>query len=304
MTDKSLISAAELMDAIKSREELILIGIMPSWRFIIRHIPGSYQICRHELWEKGSSQLLNAESFTSWAQQLGIHKNSKVIIWDDRYDATWLWWAFKHYSKRNVCILHGGLQAWRKAGFQLARGPGKTKCNQRTGDFIARTSGEFPIATLDQVLQTEMVNNAQLWDTRDLEEWLGHKRLKGSPRAGRIPWSRHLPWQAFRKQGRKSSSFRTDAEISQVIQAHRIDPSKTQIFYCQSGVRTTTIIYALYRLGWDPRLLHNYCGSWREWSNQAELPASQHQQVREGRLRHAIARIKQLFQNKTKRRSV
>ena len=45
-----------------------------------------------------------------------------------------------------------------------------------------------------------------------------------------------------------------------------MDKSKRQIFYCQSGVRTTTGMFALYLMGWDPEKLANYDGSWIQWS--------------------------------------
>ena len=75
--------------------------------------------------------------------------------------------------------------------------------------------------------------------------------------------------------GQKNKSievFINNPEIQKVIEKHGIDPNKDQIFYCQSGVRTTTPIFALYLLGWDLDRLHNYDGSWIEWSYHNENP--------------------------------
>ena len=51
-----------------------------------------------------------------------------------------------------------------------------------------------------------------------------------------------------------------------------VDRSRPQIFYCQSGVRTTQLIFVLYLLGWDTAKLRNYDGSWLEWSYHPENP--------------------------------
>ena len=49
-----------------------------------------------------------------------------------------------------------------------------------------------------------------------------------------------------------------------------MDATRPQIFYCQSGVRTTQLIFVLYLLGWDTTKLQNYDGSWLEWSYHQE----------------------------------
>ena len=268
MKAKPWINAIEIITAIEAGAQPILIGITPSWQFRLRHIPGSYQIWRPQLWEKGTSRLVNREQFSTWAQHLGIHADSRIVIWDDRYDATWLWWAFQHYGKHDARILEGGLQAWCTAGLPLAHGRGRQRHGQQRGSFVAKTDSRFPIATFEQVVESRTDPKYQLWDTRDLEEWQGRKRLRGAGRSGRIPWATHLPWQMFRETGNTTKSFRSDADFKALIHQYGLNQDKHQIFYCQSGVRTTTAIYALYRIGWDPQRLHNYCGSWREWSNR------------------------------------
>ena len=50
------------------------------------------------------------------------------------------------------------------------------------------------------------------------------------------------------------------------------DQRKDQYFYCQSGVRSTQALFALYLLGWPLERLHNYDSSWIGWSKDASLP--------------------------------
>ena len=115
-------------------------------------------------------------------------------------------------------------------------------------------------------------DGVQLWDSRDPGEWSGRQRLRGARRAGRIPWSRHLCWREFRCGEGHGTAFRPDHELATIVERHGLDPGMEQIVDCQSGVRSTTMLFALARLGWDPRRLFNHDGSWREWSRDRSLP--------------------------------
>ncbi|NDC15825.1 MAG: sulfurtransferase [Synechococcaceae bacterium WB9_2_170] len=249
----------------------MLLGMTPRWRFYLRHIPGSKQVWRQQLSRADSPLLISAAGFERWARSLGIGADTPVVIWDERYDATRLWWAFHHYGKTDVRVLNGGLQAWRAAGLPLERGLGHTGPPPAAA-FKARAAAGLPMADASLVLQAQNDPSLQLWDTRELEEWSGQRRLRGSARAGRIPWAHHLNWRLFRHGTRRNTCFRSDDAIQAEIERHGLDPSKRQLFYCQSGVRTTTVIFALYRLGWPPQHLFNYDGSWREWSRDPLLP--------------------------------
>ena len=56
------------------------------------------------------------------------------------------------------------------------------------------------------------------------------------------------------------------------MERHGLDPGMEQIVDCQSGVRSTTVIFALARLGWDPTRLFNHDGSWRDWCREPGNP--------------------------------
>jgi thiosulfate/3-mercaptopyruvate sulfurtransferase len=130
----------------------------------------------------------------------------------------------------------------------------------------------FRIAGSHLVRDAESDPSLRLWDTREPDEWSGDKREWGAKRAGRIPWSTFLSWKAFRHSGSKGSAFRSVETINAAIARHGLDPAQRHIFYCQSGVRTTTAIFALYLMGWDPAHLLNYAGSWIEWSRDPVNP--------------------------------
>lgn len=140
---------------------------------------------------------------------------------------------------------------------------------------MACRGSRFPIGEIKNILDMHHEPGSQLWDCRNLDEWRGQKRLRGARKSGRIPWANHLPWQLFRAEPKGGSLFYREETIVKVIKAYRLDKTKRHYFYCQSGVRTTVAMLALYRLGWDPQNLINFDGSWRAWSRDDALPSHQ-----------------------------
>jgi thiosulfate/3-mercaptopyruvate sulfurtransferase len=245
----------------QGNDKLVVLQATPTWPYLRHHIPGSRQAWRPEL---------ESQAFERWARSQGIDNDSQVVVVDSHYDATYLWWAFHHHGKTDVRVLNGGLQAWRAAGLTLERGP----CwqPQHLGSFTVHPGQGFEIATTQLVRDAQTNPTLRLWDTREPEEWSGAKRKWGAKQAGRIPWSTFLSWKAFRHSGSEGSAFRSAEAISSAIARHGLEPTQQHIFYCQSGVRTTTAIFALYLMGWDPAHLLNYCGSWIAWSRDPANP--------------------------------
>ena len=274
---EALIEAGELQALIvQGNSKLVVLQMVPAWVHWLHHIPNSLQVWRPDVEQPVGpnrpvpGMLLDAPEFEKWARGLGINNDSEVVVVDTLYDATRLWWAFYRYGKSDVRVLNGGLQAWRANGFPMRRGP--TWNNQHPGNFCAKGGEGMATASMNDVRDAQTNPTLRLWDTREPEEWSGAKRKWGAKRAGRIPWSTFLSWKAFRHSGNEGSAFRSAAAISSTIASHGLDPAQRHIFYCQSGVRTTTAIFALYLMGWDPAHLVNNCGSWIEWSRDPANP--------------------------------
>jgi thiosulfate/3-mercaptopyruvate sulfurtransferase len=241
--------------------------VLPRWRFALHHLPGSLQVWRPQITQPDGAQLIGPEGFATWARRMGLSAGTHVVVWDECYDAPRLWWAFQHYGLRRVQVLDGGLGAWRDARLPLERG--NPRQPTLLGDFTASIGHGFPMADRALVLRSRLAGTGvQLWDTRDIEEWTGRRRLKGARRAGRIPWARHLNWREFREGPPTNLRFRSREEPQHLVEAYGLDPTQRQVFYCQSGVRTTTAILALVRIGWDATQLFNDDRSWRQWSRE------------------------------------
>ncbi len=272
----ALITVHELKQLIDSgAPNLVVLAAEGSIGYRTGHIPGAYQVDRPDYEAPSETQggvagnIIDADGFTSLARGLGIDRDSTVVVYDAKYDATRIWWAFAYYGKTDVRVLDGGIKAWEDAGYSVEiLAP---EAPARPGNFIARVA--FPHLRADTAEIAALRDNpaAQLWDTRSIDEYTGNTLKKGAYRAGRIPGCRHSEWSLFKKSENRAE-WLTAAEMRPLLRELGFDPGKDQYFYCQSGVRTTQVLFALYLSGWEFGKLHNYDSSWIGWSKDDGLP--------------------------------
>lgn len=262
-----------LLDA--GDKDLVVIAAEDSVGYRKGHIPGAFQVDRPDYEAPPDTQngvsgnIIDAAGFTELAGRLGINRNSRVVVYDAKYDATRLWWAFTYYGKDDVRVLDGGVKAWKEAGYPVEiLAP---DFPAQPGNFVAAVALPHLRVDTDEIAAIRHHPAAQLWDTRSDGEFTGETKKKGAFRAGRIPGSRHCEWILF-KTRENSAEWLTAAEMKPVLSRLGFDPEKEQYFYCQSGVRTTQVLFALYLSGWDLGKLHNYDSSWIGWSKEAALP--------------------------------
>ena len=271
---ESLIPVQELKHLMDAKEpKLVVLAVVePVSYYKAGHIPGSINVWRPDYELKVGEpypfdgMLLERDGFQNFARGLGIDNDSKVVVYDEKYDATRLWWAFYLYGKTDVRVLDGGYAGWKAAGYEadtsLSRGKG-----EGTGNFMAKERRSGWVAEMDDVRRGQTSKRVRVWDTREPEEWSGAHKKANARRAGRVPWAAFQSWKEYRQEvDGKPAGFKTAAEVQQVIDKFKMDRRDDNIFYCHSGVRSTTGVFVLYIMGWDPDRLRNYDGSWLEWS--------------------------------------
>lgn len=277
----ALISAEELNGLIDAEDsDLVVIAVAKEASFKLGHVPGALNVWRSDYapeendpWPYGG-MMLDRGDFEAFARSLGVNNDSKVVLYDEKYDATRLWWAFYLYGKTDVRVLDGGYQGWKAAGYDTDTAIFAPKADS-VGNFDAQPRMESMYGSMDEVWDSKTNPEVQLWDTRENDEWTGENLKKGAFRKGRIEWATFQNWKEYKEpvaEGEQPTAFKSAAEIQKVIDTYGMDDSKSQIFYCQSGVRTTTAMFALYLMGWDPNLLVNYDGSWIQWSYHEKNP--------------------------------
>ena len=59
------------------------------------------------------------EQFEVNCQKLGIHRNSKIVVFDSLgiYSSPRVWWLFKIMGHQNISILDGGFPEWLQKGY-------------------------------------------------------------------------------------------------------------------------------------------------------------------------------------------
>jgi thiosulfate/3-mercaptopyruvate sulfurtransferase len=272
----ALITVQELKHLLDAGDpSLVILAAERSYGYRAGHIPGAYQVDRPDYAAPPDTQngvkgnIIDAAGFTELARRFGINRDSKVVVYDVKVDATRLWWAFTYYGKSNVRVLDGGFKSWKTAGYPVEiLAP---DAPAQPGNFIAAVALPHLRVDTADIVALRDDPAAQLWDNRTIEEFTGDTQKKGAYRAGRIPGGRHAEWTLF-KEGENRAEWLTAAEIQPLLRKLGFDPEKEQYFYCQSGVRTTQVIFALYLSGWQLEKLHNYDSSWIGWSKDASLP--------------------------------
>jgi thiosulfate/3-mercaptopyruvate sulfurtransferase len=191
------------------------------------------------------------------------------VVYDHKYDATRIWWAFYYYGKTDVRILDGGIKAWKTAGSGTDLLAGAKAA--RPGTWVAKLT--YPAMRVDtpDIMGLKDRTDAQLWDVREDKEFCGNSIKEGAFRAGRVPWGVQADWVNVKVKG-NDTEWLPAAEAQKVIEKLGFDPGKKQYFYCQSGVRTTQMISTLFALGWPMEKLYNYDSSWIGWSLDEKLP--------------------------------
>ena len=236
------------------------------------------------------------EEFEIFARAMGVNESTEIVILSRKYDETRLWWLFTAFGKRGVHVLDGGYHAWVAAGLPMSLAEPE-QCEP--GTWTPKPLDERLLATLPDVATLrgrggyseasaashgnkpgKPVKEAaaataaagRLWDVRTPAEYSGEITMPGASQPGRIPWaSKRIDWDCFR---REDGTWHEPTEIRAI--AERVlggaapgDGLGDHIFYCQSGVRTTQLIFGMCRAGWSLESLKNYDGSWVEWSHAA-----------------------------------
>ncbi|MDE0155410.1 MAG: rhodanese-like domain-containing protein [Gammaproteobacteria bacterium] len=263
----TLVTAAEVKSMLDGQgPKPVVLAAVKQVSWLLEHIPGALHAPRKAYTGK-AGMAVNRERFQEFARELGIDNDSTVVVYDDAYDAARLWWLFRLYGKPDVRVLDGGLDAWKDAGYNVERGPGRSA--GKTGNFIATPALAGWTADMADVHQGRSDAATHVWDARAPAEWDGSRSIGGLP-AGRIGWARYIGWKDFRKASEgRPSEFRTAAEISELLMQAGFERGHDHIFYCHSGVRAATPLFALYLMGFPVERLHLYDGSWIEWSRRA-----------------------------------
>lgn len=164
-------------------------------------------------------------------------------------------------------MLDGGIKAWKAAGYEIDR----FDSPKRPGGGKVALEGGNPYIRVGTDAVWRCKDNPEwvLWDIRSKEEWSGER--KRAYRAGHISWQKGT-WYSWKDVHRADATFLDATELDAYITKIGIQPNKHNVFYCQSGVRVTQTMFALFLHGWPLEHLHIYDSSWIGWGNSPDFP--------------------------------
>ncbi len=221
------------------------------------HIPGAYflDLEEHLSGKKGEHggrhPLPDEDSFINLMRRCGVHKDTIVIAYDDQMaGSARLWFLLRYIGHDNIAILDGGIQEWVNAGYEL--------------------SGEIPPEKVGDIAPS--VRRNLVADRTDVKNHGAHKiidcredvRFRGitepiDRKAGHIPDAINIPYTLLLK----NNHFIDEMEIRKLFNGI----PEGSIVYCGSGVTSCINLFAMDKIGLNPRV---YAGSWSDWISYEE----------------------------------
>ena len=259
---------------------IIEVDYDPKVNYEINHIPGSVLIrWKEDLNNPLIRDILNRNQFQNLLRNLGINKNTTVVLYGDFNNkfATFAFWVFKYYRYNDVRLLDGGRKKWIQEGRELS----SIIPTYSKGSFVAIDEPDKSIRALyhfvkDNLWGTSNKTN-KFVDARSEEEYNGkilsppEYPLENPQRAGHIPGAINIPWDSTVNN---DGTFKSKRQLINLYKSHGITPDKNIITYCRIGERSAHTWFVLkYLLGYPN--VKNYDGSWIEWGNIIGNPIDQ-----------------------------
>lgn len=209
----------------------------------------------------GRHPLPKFEDFIKTLGRLGIDKDSRVVIYDDKNGANAaarFWWMLRAVGHNNVQVLNGGLQFAENQNYPLSSVEDSYPETEYISDY---TDWQLPQVWIDDVKKVIEDLYSVIVDVRESQRYDGITEPIDLV-AGHIPNAQNFPFidNLDEKGLFKSPEVLRNlySELFDNYDKHKI------IFHCGSGVTACHSLLALDYAGFDiPNL---YVGSWSEWS--------------------------------------
>jgi thiosulfate/3-mercaptopyruvate sulfurtransferase len=192
----------------------------------------------------------------------GVNHEKEVVVYEGTSGmrAARAFWFLEYFGHPRVSLLDGGIQAWRKCGYEVTTAASPAKA----AHFKPAEKGAI-LASVDYLSHSLERDDVRILDTRSEAEYMG--RNIRAARGGAIPGAVHLEWtQNLDQEGK----FKPPDELAAMYRKLGVTPEKEIIPYCQGGYRSSHSYLALRLIGFPK--VRNYLGSWKEWGDRLDLP--------------------------------
>ena len=248
----------ELLDSVAEGPAPAIIDVRPAEDFAAGHLPGA---CHFDLYGLTliDTDPAPLEAFMYMIKTLlasrGVSADAPAIVYDDKTGmrAARAFWFLDYFGHRQVRVLDGGFDAWRRAGHCVTT---ETTPPAARGWEAARGRSER-LATWRDLADRLGRPGAVILDTRSDGEYAG--TTKRARRGGAVPGAVHVEWT---RNLDADGEFQPAEALQAMYAAAGVTADQEIIAYCHGGYRSAHSYLALRLLGY-PRV-RNYVGSWKE----------------------------------------
>lgn len=171
-----------------------------------------------------------------------------------------------------VQVLQGGWSAWSASGGAVESGetssfPYVALEPDGAADDLARESALMKEDVLSALSSADADGSPLLIDARSDSQYSGLRRR--ARRGGHIPGALSVPYRAMLTE--IGVGFLGDEELEKKLREYGVlGRGRKVAAYCNGGVASTAVLFALARCGVPWNELVQYDGSWNEWGNLDE----------------------------------
>ena len=277
MSEKVLITPAELSDMIKS-ESVVVIDTRDPATYAAGHVPDAVNI--HDIFTYLATSTPDGvaamrEKFASTFGAAGLSGTETAVVYEQSMNTGFGqscrgYVLLRYLGYPKVKILHGGYVAWTAAGM-----PTSTAVTTPQAKSFPLDPGAAGILVDLQSMKAAVADpNIVKLDTRDVDEWIADSSSPYGkdfcPRKGRIPGAVWLEWYRMMKPTPNGPMFKSRDEILAECATVGVTPLTPVVLYCFKGARASNTLVALKEAGVENVTL--YLGSWNEWSRDPSLP--------------------------------
>lgn len=224
-------------------------------------------------WSKEFGDGQNTEIWSRRFGQLGIGRDTEVIVYDDRtsQDAARVWWYLRYWGVCQARIVNGGWKAIQSAGLPLESGASRVPvtATYSSPPVATRRIGLAALIAANKKgrLATEHADSLQLVDTRSEKEYRGEQVTEGL-RPGTIPGSRHLEWADLVDVN--SERFRPTEEVQTLLKARGIHLDRPIVAFSNTRGRSSSIAFPLELAGATQTRIFD--SGIKSWASDPENP--------------------------------
>ena len=194
---------------------------------------------------------------------LGVGDDFHIVLYSRNglQWATRIWWMLYVLGFKNLSILNGSFNEWKKNNF-----PTESKINVFEKSEFKIEINDKIFVDKNRVLGSMNTNECVILNslTEDLHN--GENPRYGRP--GRIPGSLNIPFHELTDL--EKGCFKSPSECLEVFKKKGIPQDSRVLNYCGGGIAASLDAFVLFQLGYDD--IEIYDNSMSEWATDENLP--------------------------------